>query len=288
MSVPAAFDYHPAKTVDEALALLQQYGDDAKVLAGGHSLVPTMKLRLSQPEHLVDIGKIAELSYIREENEVVAVGAMTTYTQVAKSELLRTHFALLADAASVIGDQQVRNRGTLGGSLAHSDPAGDMPAIILALNAEIVAQSATGKRTIAVDDFFVDTFTTALEAGELLTEIRFAIPSAHTGTSYMKLENKASHYAVTGCAAVITVGGDGACSAARVTITGAGTKVTRARAVESALVGKKVDESVATEAASHAAEGLTLIEDIHGSQAYRSKMTVVMAQRAILKAIERA
>jgi len=288
MSVPAAFDYHPAKTVDEAIALLQQYGDDAKVLAGGHSLVPTMKLRLSQPEHLVDIGKIAELSYIREENGVVAVGAMTTYTQVAKSELLRTHFALLADAAAVIGDQQVRNRGTLGGSIAHSDPAGDMPAIVLALNAEIVAQSSKGKRTIAADDFFVDTFTTALEAGELLTEIRFAIPSAHTGTAYMKLENKASHYAVTGCAAVITIDGDGTCSAARVTITGAATKVTRARAVEAALVGKKVDESVATEAASHAAEGLTLIEDLHGSQNYRSQMTVVMARRAILKAVERA
>jgi len=288
MSVPAAFDYHPAKTVDEAIALLQQYGDDAKVLAGGHSLVPTMKLRLSQPEHLVDIGKIAELSYIREENGVVAVGAMTTYTQAAKSELLRTHFALLADAAAVIGDQQVRNRGTIGGSVAHSDPAGDMPAIILALNAEIVAQSSNGKRTIAADDFFVDTFTTALEAGELLTEIRLAIPSARTGTAYMKLENKASHYAITGCAAVITVDGGGTCSAARVTITGAGTKVTRARAVESALVGKKVDESVAAEAASHAAEGITLIEDLHGSQAYRSQMTVVMARRAILKAIERA
>ena len=178
MSVPAAFDYHPATTVDEAISLLQQYGDDAKVLAGGHSLIPSLKLRLSQPEHLIDIGKIAELSYIREENGVVAVGAMTTYTTVARSELLRQHFALLSDAASVLGDQQVRNRGTLGGSIAHSDPAGDMPAIILALKAEIVAQSATGKRTIAANDFFVDTFETALKPGELLTEIRFAIPAA--------------------------------------------------------------------------------------------------------------
>ncbi len=288
MSVPAAFDYHPAKTVDEAISLLQQYGDDAKVLAGGHSLVPTLKLRLSQPEHLIDIGKIAELSYIREENGVVAVGAMTTYTKVARSELLRSHFTLLVDAASVIGDQQVRNRGTLGGSIAHSDPAGDMPAIILALKADIVAQSGTGKRTIAADDFFVDTFETALQPGELLTEIRFAIPSGRTGTSYMKLENKASHYAITGCAAVISLGSDGTCSAASATITGAGTKTTRASAVEVALVGKKIDETTAAEAASHAKEGLTLIEDLHGSKAYRGQMTIVMAQRAILKAVERA
>jgi carbon-monoxide dehydrogenase medium subunit len=288
MSVPAAFDYHPAKTVDEAISLLQQYGDDAKILAGGHSLIPSLKLRLSQPEHLIDIGKIAELSYIREENGVVAVGAMTTYATLAKSELLQKHFALLSDAAKVIGDQQVRNRGTLGGSIAHSDPAGDMPAIILALKAEIVAQAPTGQRTISADDFFVDTFETALKSGELLTEIRFTIPPANTGTAYMKLENKASHYAVTGCAAIITLGNDGNCSAASVTITGAGTKTTRANAVEAALVGKKIDEATATEAASHAAEGLTLIEDIHGSKNYRSQMTSVMARRAILKATERA
>ncbi len=288
MSVPASFEYHPAQTVDEAIALLQQYGDDAKVLAGGHSLIPTLKLRLSQPEHLVDIGKIAALSYIREENGVIAVGAMTTYTQVSRSALLRQHFALLTDAATVLGDQQVRNRGTLCGSIAHSDPAGDMPAIVLALKAEIVAQGANGKRTIAANDFFVDTFETALQPGELLTEIRFAIPPAHTGTSYMKLENKASHYAVTGCAAVLSFNGDGTCSAASIAITGAGTKTTRARAAEAALVGKKIDEATANEAATHAAEGLTIIEDIHGSKTYRTQMTTVMARRAILKAAERA
>jgi len=288
MSVPVAFEYHPAQTVDEAIALLHQYGDEAKVLAGGHSLIPTLKLRLSQPEHLIDIGKIAALSYIREENGMVAVGAMTTYTQVSRSALLRQHFALLTDAATVLGDQQVRNRGTLCGSIAHSDPAGDMPAVVLALKAQVVVQGTNGTRTIAADDFFVDTFETALQPGELLTEIRFAIPAAHTGTSYMKLENKASHYAVTGCAAVLSFAGDGTCSAASITITGAGTKTTRASGVEAALVGKKVDETTAAAAASHAAEGLTLIEDIHGSKAYRSQMTTVMARRAILTAAERA
>ena len=288
MSVPVAFDYHTASSVDEAIQLLQQYGDGAKVLAGGHSLIPTMKLRLAQPEHLIDLGRIPTLSYIREEGNSIVIGAMTTYTKASRSEVLRQHFAMLVDAASVIGDQQVRNRGTIGGSVAHSDPAGDMPAIILALKAEIVVQGPNGTRTIPADDFFVDTFTTALNSDEILIAIRIPVPAANTGTAYMKLENKASHYAVTGCAAVISLGNDGTCSAASVTITGAGTKTTRARAVEAALVGKKIDEAVATEAASHAAEGLDLIEDIHGSKAYRGKMTSVMAKRAILQAIERA
>jgi carbon-monoxide dehydrogenase medium subunit len=288
MSVPVVFDYHPASTVDEAIALLQEYGDEAKVLAGGHSLIPTMKLRLAQPEHLIDIGKIAALSYIREEGDAIAVGAMTTYTQVAKSEALRRHFALLTDAASVIGDQQVRNRGTLGGSIAHSDPAGDMPAIVLALKADIVAQGPNGKRTIKADDFFVGTFETALKPNEILTEIRFAIPPARTGSSYMKLENKASHYAVTGCAAVISLDTDGTCTAASLTVTGAAEKTTRASAAEVALVGKKIDEVVAAAAATHAVEGLSFIEDIHGSKLYRNRMTVVMMRRAILQAAERA
>ena len=288
MSIPAPFDYHPVQTVDEAISLLREYGDEAKVLAGGHSLLPTMKLRLSQPSHIIDIGRINGLSYIREEGDVIAVGALTTYTSIARSELLKRHFAALADAASVIGDQQVRNRGTLGGSAAHSDPAGDMPAIILALKADIVAQGPNGKRTIAADDFFVDTFTTALEPDEILTELRFKILPARTGTAYMKLENKASHYAVTGCAAVITLDENGACSAASVTITGASTKTVRASGVENALVGKKLDEASIAEAAQHATGGLDLVEDIHGSKAYRGQMTVVLAKRAILKAVGRA
>ena len=287
MSIPAPFDYHPVQTVDEAITLLREYGDEAKVLAGGHSLLPTMKLRLSQPSHLIDIGRVNGLSYIREEGDVIAVGALTTYTSMGRSELLKRHFAALADAASVIGDQQVRNRGTLGGSAAHSDPAGDMPAIILALKADIVVQGPNGKRTVPADDFFIDTFTTALEPDEILTELRFKVLPAHTGTAYMKLENKASHYAVTGCAAVITLNDDGTCSAASVTITGASTKTGRASAVETVLVGKKLDETSIVAAAQHATDGLELVEDIHGSKAYRGQMTVVLAKRAVLKAMER-
>lgn len=288
MSVPAAFDYHRAQTVDEAIALLQQYGDEAKLLAGGHSLIPAMKLRLSQPGHLVDIGRLQELSYIREEQGAVAVGALTTYTQIERSDLLQRHFTLLPECASVIADQQVRNRGTIGGSIAHFDPASDMPGIVLALKGEIVVQGTKGKRTIQADDFFVDTFTTSLEPDEIVLELRFALPPAHTGSAYEKLANKASHYAIAGCAAVVSLGGDGTCSAASIAITGAAMKTTRASAVEAALVGKKLDEATITEAASHAAEGLELVADIHGSQEYRRQMTAVIARRAILRALERA
>src|SRR5947209_11577535 len=288
MSLPAAFDYHPAKTVDEAIALLQQYGDDAKLLAGGHSLLPTMKLRLAQPDHLVDIGKIGGLSYIREENGAVAVGAMTTYTTIEQSDILSRHFALLPEGTSVIGDPQVRNRGTIGGSIAHSDPAADMPGIVLALKADILIQGSNGVRTIKADDFFKGMFETALQPDEIITEIRFATPPARTGSAYMKLENKASHYAIAGCAAVITLDTDGTCSSASVVITGASVKATRASAVEAALVGKKLDEPVVAGAATHAAEGLEVVSDIHGSQAYRGQMAVVMARRAILRAAERA
>jgi len=288
MSVPAAFDYHTASTVDEAIALLQQYGDDAKILAGGHSLLPAMKLRLAQPEHIIDIGRINSLSYIREAQNVISLGAMTTYTKIEQSDLLRQQLPLLTETTSVIGDQQVRNRGTIGGSIAHSDPAADMPGAVLALKAEVVVQGPNGKRNIAADDFFVDTFTTALEPEELVTEIRFTVPPAHTGSSYQKLENKASHYAVAGCAAVITLEDNGTCSAASIVITGASVATTRASAVEAALVGKKLDEATIAEAASHAAEGLSMIEDIHGSAQYRTQMSIVVTRRAITTALSRA
>jgi carbon-monoxide dehydrogenase medium subunit len=288
MSIPAAFDYHPAKTVDEALALLQQYGDGAKILAGGHSLLPTMKLRLAQPGHLVDIGRISGLSYVREENGAVAVGAMTTYTTLERNELIGRYFAMLPEGIAVIGDPQVRNRGTIGGSIAHADPAADMPGMVLALKADILVQSSSGVRTIKADDFFVGLFETALQPGEIVTEIRFPIPSGRTGSAYIKLENKASHYAVAGCAAVVSLDTDGTCTSASVVITGASVKPTRANTVESTLVGKKLDEVSVAGAATHAVEGLELVEDIHGSKAYRGQMTVVMARRAILRALQRA
>jgi carbon-monoxide dehydrogenase medium subunit len=288
MSIPAAFDYHVAKTVDDAVALLEQYGDEAKLLAGGHSLLPTMKLRMAQPGHLIDLGRIDGLSYIREEGDHVALGALTTYSKIERSDLLRRHFALLPEGTEQIGDQQVRNRGTIGGSVAHSDPAADMPGLVLALKAVIVAQGPNGKREIAADDFFLDLFTTALEPNEVITEIRVPKLPAHSGSAYEKLANRASHYAVAGSAVVVTLNADGTCASASVVITGASVKPTRASAVEAALVGKKLDEATIAEAASHAADGLELVEDIHGSKAYRAQMTAVVTRRALARAVERA
>ncbi len=288
MSIPAAFDYHPATSVNEAIALLQQYGDDAKLLAGGHSLLPTMKLRLAQPGHLIDLGKISGLSYIREDGGAVAVGAMTTYTTIERSHLLHRHFPILREGTALIGDTQVRNRGTIGGSIAHSDPAADMPGMVLALKADILVQGAGGVRTIKADDFFQGMFATALQPGEIITEIRFAIAPPRTGSAYAKLANKASHYAVAGCAAVVTLDTDGTCTSASVVITGASVAPTRASAVEAALVGSMLDEATVANATGSAADGLELVEDIHGSKAYRAQMAAVIAKRAILKAAERA
>jgi len=288
MSIPAAFDYHVAQSVDEAIALLQQYGDEGKLLAGGHSLLPAMKLRLAQPAHLIDLGHVSGLSYIREENGQIVVGALTTYNKIERSNLLRRHFALLPEGTSLIGDQQVRNRGTIGGSTAHADPSADMPGLVLALKATIVARGPNGQREIAADDFFQDLFTTALNPDEVVTELRFAILPAHSGSAYEKLANRASHYAVAGCAAVVSLSADGTCQAASVVITGASVKPARASAVESALVGNRLDAATIAAAAEHAADGLELIEDIHGSQAYRAQMTKVMTKRALTRAVERA
>jgi len=265
---------------------MKQYGDDAKFLAGGHSLLPTMKLRLAQPAHLIDLGRIAGLSYIREVGDTVTVGAMTTYVTLQRSDIIAQNFALLPEGIAEIGDQQVRNRGTIGGSVAHSDPAADTPGMVLALKATIVTRGPDGARTISADNFFKDLFETDLKPGEVITEIRFAKPAARTGSAYEKLANKASHYAVVGCAAVITQDGSGTCTAASVVITGASVKPTRASAVEAALVGKKLDEATIAAAASHAADGLEVVADIHGSKEYRAQMATVMAKRAITRATE--
>ena len=288
MATPAAFEYHPAQTVDEAIGLLQRYGDEAKILAGGHSLLPAMKLRLSQPEHLIDIGRIGALSYIREEDGQVAIGALTTYTQVVRAELLHRHFALLPEGALEVGDQQVRTRGTIGGSLAHADPAADMPGIVLALKGELIVQGPDGRRSLSADDFFQGTFATALQLDEILIEIRLTLPPARTGSAYEKLPNTASHYALTGCAAVITVDQGGICRAASVAITGASLQATRAHTTEAILIGKNLDAASIADAASHAADDLEIVSDIHGSEGYRRQMTGVMARRTLGRALERA
>src|SRR5947209_13015219 len=217
--IAAQFDYVRANSLEEALTLLAQT-EDAKILAGGHSLIPAMKLRLTQPPLLIDIGRIKDLAYIREENGQIRIGAATTHYQIESSDLLKKICPLLPECASHIGDVQVRNKGTIGGSLAHSDPAGDWPAAIIALNAELVAVSKNGERTIKADDFFVDLLTTALEPGEILREIRLNKSNSRTGQAYVKMHHPASCFAVVGLAASLTLGGDTTCERASIAITG--------------------------------------------------------------------
>ena len=274
--------------MDDAIALLEQYGDEAKLLAGGHSLLPTMKLRLAQPAHLIDLGRIDGLSYIREESGYIAIGALTTYSQIEHSALLRRHYPLLPQGTARIGDQQVRNRGTIGGSVAHADPAADMPPIVLALKATIIARGPKGTREIAADDFFQEFFATALEPSEVVTEIRLPLLPAHSGSTYEKLANRASHYAIAGCAAVITLSTDRTCTSASVAITGVSVKPARATAVENALTGKVLDETTIATAANSAVDGLELVEGIHGTKDYRAEMARVMVKRALTRAMERA
>jgi carbon-monoxide dehydrogenase medium subunit len=275
---PASFDYKRPATVDEAVALLTEHGDDAKVLAGGHSLIPAMKLRLARPKVVVDIGRISNLSYIREAGNAVAIGAMTTHQAIASSKLLQDKCPLLPETASHIGDMQVRNMGTIGGSLAHADPAADYPAAILALDAEIDVTGPKGKRTIRADSFFVDLLTTAIAPNELIVEIR--VPVTAKTVAYVKTEQKASGFALAGVAAVISPSG------VRVGVTGVAAKAYRATGVEQALNGKTTPEAIAL-AAARATDGVELLSDIHASTDYRAQLAQVNTKRALERAAAR-
>jgi carbon-monoxide dehydrogenase medium subunit len=285
--ISAQFDYVRANTLDEALALLAQ-NEDAKILAGGHSLIPAMKLRLAMPPLLVDIGRIKDLSYIREENGQIQIGAMTTHYQIESSDLLKKICPLLPECAGHIGDVQVRNKGTIGGSVAHSDPAGDWPAAVIALNAELVVAGKNGERLIKADDFFVDLMTTALEAGELLREIRINKSSGRSGQAYVKMHHPASGFAVVGVAANLTLDGNGGCESASIGITGVSSKAYRATAAESALTGCVLDEQKIANAAAHAADGVDINGDLFASEDYRRHLAQVFTKRAIAAAKERA
>jgi carbon-monoxide dehydrogenase medium subunit len=284
---PATFSYHRPASLDEAVGLLAQHRDDAKLLAGGHSLIPLMKLRLAQPKHVVDIRRISGLAGIREEGDVVVIGALTTHYTIESSASLKARCPVLAEAAALIGDPQVRNLGTLGGSLAHADPAADWPAVILALGAELKAVGPKGARTIKADDFFKDLLTTALAADEILTEVRIPVPAAGTGAVYVKHPHPASRFAVVGVAAVLTASG-GTCQRASVGITGVGSKATRAKGVEAALTGKPLDGATIGAAAEKAAEGIAITADLQGSEEYKAHLTRVYARRALEAAAARA
>ena len=285
--IPAAFDYVAPQSVKEAIGLLEKHGDDAKILAGGHSLLPIMKLRLAQPKVLVDIGRIGGLDGIKADGQRIVLGPLVTHDAVEHSALLKDKCPLLCEAAAVIGDMQVRNRGTLGGSLAHADPAADYPAAILALEAEIVATGPKGTRTVKAGDFFVEMLTTALGPNEIITEVRVPALARGTGSAYQKHAHPASGYAVVGVAAVVTMSG-GKCEKAAVGITGVTGKAYRAAAVEKALIGQALDEAAVAKAAAHAADGVEPQGDLYASGKFRAHLATVYTKRAVMAAASRA
>ena len=282
------FEYTVATSLGEAVNLLQKHGGRAKIVAGGHSLIPMMKLRLAAPEFLIDIGRIPELSYVNKENGKIRIGALTTHYVIETSDAIARGCHALADAAGLIGDVQVRNKGTIGGSLSHADPAADYPASILALDATIVALGPKGERQIPASKFFVDMLTTALEPNEIVREIQIPLRSGRTGSAYLKMAQKASGFAICGAAAVVELDGSGRLSNVGIGITGVGNHAFRATDTEKALNGQKPAPDLLKKACESAGKGIIALDDIHASANYRLDLARVFSRRALEAAIERA
>jgi aerobic carbon-monoxide dehydrogenase medium subunit len=282
--IPLAFDYEVAESVDHAIDLLGQHGDEAKLLAGGHSLLPIMKLRLAAPAVLVDLGRVGELKYVRDEGDHIAIGAMTRHTDVEHSELLQEQCGLLSYTASLVGDPQVRHRGTIGGSISHGDAASDLPSALLALEGEFKLKGSGGERTVAAADFFQDYLQTDLAPDEVLTEIRVPKLGPNTGWSYKKFNRRAQDWAVVGVAAVVEKS-DGNIGSARIGLTNMGSTPLRASAAEGALSG--ADASSLPEASQSADEGASPASDIAASSEYRRHLARVLTRRAVEEAMGR-
>lgn len=285
---PYPFSYHRPGSTSEALAMLEDFGDEGKIIAGGQSLLPAMKLRLAAPGHLIDIAGISEFNGIKETGTGIEIGALITHARVATDPLVAVHAGLLAEAAHVIGDLQIRNRGTIGGALAHADPAGDYPAAVLALDARIIAHGPNGERAILSSDFFQGLFTTALEPNELIIGIQIDDLPARTGFRYEKLANPASGYALVGIAAAITLADDGSIATARIGITGTTDTAYRATSVENALQGISPSANEIKAASASAVDGHDVLDDIHAPAAYRAKVTANLVYRAVTTAVSRA
>jgi carbon-monoxide dehydrogenase medium subunit len=283
--IPVGFEYHSPASVQEAVKLLSTLGEDVKILGGGQSLVTLMKLRLARPKHLIDVTSISGLSYIRDEGSHILIGALTTHTEIEESDLLKRKAPLLPMAATTIGDVQVRNRGTLGGSIAHSDPTGDMPPCILALDAEIKAVGTGGERWIKAKDFFIGMLTTDLASDEILTEIK--IPAqTNSKCAYLKAAQRASGFAVVGVAVSLRLDNDGTCREIAVALTGVTEKAYRAANVEDKLRGQELESKLIEDAASIVVDGIDVNEDINGSQEYRSHLARVYTARAVEAALK--
>ena len=286
---PAAFEYHSPATLKDALGLMGKLGDDAKLLAGGHSLVPMMKLRLAQPKHLIDLRNVPGLKGVKEDGNTIAIGAMTTWYELETNPVVKAKCPVIAETAAIVGDPAVRNLGTIGGGLAHADPAADMPATAIACGFEFVCEGPKGRRTVKVDDWFKGLMSTALGPDEILVEVRAPALAKGTGAAYLKFPHPASRFAIVGVAAVITTDGTGTCSKASIGVTGAGTKAVRAKGVEAELTGKNLAGAGAIEAAAQkGADGVDVQADLQGSVEYKAHLCRVFAKRAVEAAVKRA
>src|SRR5919197_300155 len=286
--IPPKFEYFAPTTVQEALTLLCTYGSEAKLLSGGQSLIPLMKLRLATPAYLIDINRIPGLDSLHERDGFLRIGALTREADLEHSELVRAHYPIVHDTARVIGDPLVRNLATIGGNLAHADPANDHPATLLALEAEIVATGLEGERAMPVAEFFTDFFTTTLSPDEILTEIRIHAPPAGSGGAYIKLERKVGDFAIVGVAAQVTVDASGTCARAGLGLTNVGPTPLKAHQAETFLQGKRLDQDSIAQAAQLAAEAARPEADLRGSVAYKRDMVRVLTTRALTRALERA
>jgi carbon-monoxide dehydrogenase medium subunit len=285
---PRAFEYVRASTVSQAVDLLRKNGERAKVLAGGQSLIPLLKLRLASPEILVDIGRIPGLSSIQEDGAGLKIGALARHRDLEHATAIRERYPLLGDVPKVLGDPEVRNLGTIGGSLAHADPAGDWGTALLAFDAKLVASGPKGKRTIPVDEFFEDTFSTALQPAEILTEIRIPKPAARSGGAFKKLKRKTGDFAIVSAAAQLELDASGAIAKVRIGLGAVGATPVRAKRAEAALLGKKPGDAAFDEAGRLAAQESNPSSDLHGSEAYKKAMVQVFTKRALQTAAERA
>jgi carbon-monoxide dehydrogenase medium subunit len=286
--IPASFEYHAPGSVGEATALLTRLGDDAKILSGGQSLIPLMKLRLASPRHLVDINGIPGLAYVREADGFLRIGALTRESDLEEVEVVRLRYPLLRDTCRVIADPLVRNLATVAGNLAHGDPANDHPATMLAFDAEVAATGPRGERRIPIASFFTGPFETALRSDEILTEIRIPIPPARSGGAYLKLERKVGDFATAAVAVQLALNATGTCAQAGIGLTNVGLTPIKATAAEAALKGKQPDEETIKRAALLAADASQPLEDLRGSAEYKRDLVRVLTVRALRRALERA
>ncbi|MFQ5849449.1 MAG: FAD binding domain-containing protein [Candidatus Binatia bacterium] len=278
---PRDFQYFAPRSITEVIGVLSRYGEKARLLAGGQSLIPLMKLRLANLEYVVDIGRLPGLAYIRQEDSFIVIGALTTHADVVESTLVRQRFPLMADAVSVIGDAQVRNWGTVGGALAEADPAGDWGPVALALDARIRCIGSKGERVLGADSFFVDAYTTQLASDELLTEIAFPVPARRSAGAYLKLERRAGDFAIVSTAVQLSLDGQGICQGAAIVLGAAGMTPIKAVEAEAFLVGKEVRQDVVEEAAVRVSQAGEPLTDIRGSEEYKRAAARALFKRAV-------